>query len=186
METKTRITLEEYFERFDPDNPTELVDGEMVPLDGGGVKVTQQGAFTLGEVVYFLKAHVRAHGGGFVLVDNRFVLGLRDDPEAVRIPDIAFVRSDRAEFDAPAGRGAPDLAIEVISPSDPMVDVIQKVREYLSAGARLVWVIVAETRTVMVYHSDGGGTILNETGVLDGEPVLSGLAIPIRELFLPE
>jgi len=183
METKTRISLEEYFERFDPDNPTELIDGEMVPLEHG---MTFRGAFTVGRLVTLLSKHVGPRGPGFVLVDYRFVLGLPHDPDAVRLPDVAFVRADRADVDAPASRGAPDLAIEVISPSDKMIKTIKKAREYLITGARLVWVIVSETRTVMVYRPDGNGTILGDADVLEGEDVLPGLVIPVQELFLPD
>jgi Uma2 family endonuclease len=183
METKPRITLEEYFERFDKDHPAELVDGQMVPLEPG---MSRRGAFTAGKIVTFLSLHVDEHGGGFVLVGEHFVLELAQDRERIRIPDVAFVRADRVEFDGKPTRGAPDLAIEVISPSDKIGELTKKTRDYFAAGARLVWVIVPEARTAMVHRPDGTGTILSETDVLEGEDVLPGLAIRIRELFPPE
>ena len=96
--------------------------------------------------------------------DVGFVLDLAGDPERVRAPDVAFIATARlAEGRLPAGfiRGAPDLAVEVLSPSDSSVDVQQKVRDWLEGGARLV----------------------REPEALDGENVLSGLWISLGDLF---
>ena len=127
------------------------------------------------------------HGGGKVLVgDVGFVLGLSNDPERVRAPDVAFVTTARLpEGRLPRGffRGAPNLAVEVLSPSDDPVDVQQKVRDYLDAGARLVWVLAPEARTATVYRADGSARLLREHDHLDGEDVLPGLLIPLAELF---
>lgn len=79
--------------------------------------------------------------------------------------------------------GAPDLAVEVLSPSDDPVDVQQKVRDYLEAGARLVWVVAPSARAVTVYRADGSARLLREGEALEGEDVLPGLHIPLAELF---
>ena len=86
---------------------------------------------------------------------------------------------------APAGgvHGAPDLAVEVLSPSDNLVDVQQKVRDYREAGARLVWVIAPAARTATIHRADGSARLLREGDHLDGGDVLPGLAISLGELF---
>jgi Uma2 family endonuclease len=73
--------------------------------------------------------------------------------------------------------------VEVLPPSDNPVDVQQKVRDYLEAGARLVWVIAPAARTTTIYRADGSACLLREDDDLDGEDVLPGLTIPLAELF---
>jgi Uma2 family endonuclease len=104
----------------------------------------------------------------------------------VRAPDIAFVSTGRL----PGGRlpqdfirGAPDLAVEVLSPSDTGADVQRKLRDYLEGGGRLVWVIAPQARTVTVYRPDGSARLLREPEHLDGEDVLPGLRLPLAEVF---
>lgn len=134
-----------------------------------------------------MEEHVAQRGGGEVLVgDVGFVLRLPADPERVRGPDVAFVSNDRL----PQGRlpegfieGAPDLAVEVLSPGENPLDVQQKVRDWLEGGARLVWVVAPQARTVTVYRPDGTARLLMEEEVLEGEQVLPGLAIPLGQIF---
>lgn len=78
--------------------------------------------------------------------------------------------------------GAPDLAVEVLSPSALASEVRTKVREYLAAGARLVWIVDPESRTASVHRPDGTGRELGEDGTLDGEDLLPGPRIPLAEL----
>ena len=59
----------------------------------------------------------------------------------------------------------------------------QRIQDYLDAGTQLVWVIHLETTAATVYHADGSARLLRESDVLDGEDVLPGLKIPLRELF---
>ena len=73
--------------------------------------------------------------------------------------------------------------MEVLSPSDNPADVQQKVRDYLEAGARLVWLIAPGARTATIHRADGSIRLLREGDHLDGEDVLPGLAIPLAELF---
>ena len=79
--------------------------------------------------------------------------------------------------------GAPDLAVEVLSPSDNPVDVQQKVRDYLEAGSRLVWIVAPQAKAVTVYRADSSARLLREGEDLEGEDVLPGLAIPLAEVF---
>jgi Uma2 family endonuclease len=109
---------------------------EMAPVGGLHGKIALQVALRLAH-------YVKRHGAGEVVVgDVGFVLALPEDPERVRAPDVAFISTERLpEGGLPQGffDGAPDLAVEVLSPNDPPGDVRQEVRDYLDAGAQLVW-----------------------------------------------
>jgi Uma2 family endonuclease len=127
---------------------------------------------------------VDTHGLGVVLTEAGFLLSR--DPDTVRGPDVAFVRADR--FDAAeAGRayfrGAPDLAVEILSPSNRPGDIHARVADYLAAGARLVWIIDPVREIVDVYRSLLMRRRLPAHGVLDGEDVLPGLAVTIAEIL---
>src|SRR5574341_89975 len=179
MATKTRLTAQDLWRMGTGDVRRELVDGEVIEMaPAGGV----HGRVT-GRVYEHLAAHARSLGGGEVLVgDVGFILSLPADPERVRAPDIAYVSHGRL----PGGKlpqgfltGAPDLAIEVLSPSDNPVDVQQKVRDYLDAGAKLVWVLAPQARSATIYRPDGSARLLREQDALEGETVLPGLHIPL-------
>ena len=183
MATKARLTAQDLWRLGEGDTRRELVNGEIVEMTpAGGIhgRVTSR-------ICRRLEEHVERHEGGVVLVgDVGFVLGLPQDPERVRAPDVAFISSERL----PGGRlpqgflhGAPDLAVEVLSLSDNPVDVQQKVRDYLDAGGRLVWVVAPQAKTVTVYRADGSARLLREPDHLDGEGVLPGLTIPLADVF---
>jgi Uma2 family endonuclease len=183
MATKARVTAQDLWRLGEGDIRRELVNGEiieMAPVGGVHGQVVSKICRLLGE-------HVERHGGGHVLVgDVGFVLHLPHDPERVRAPDVAFVSTQRLPSGGlPQGflHGAPDLAVEVLSPSDNPVDVQQKVRDYVDAGARLVWVVASQAKTVTVYRADGSARLLREQDVLEGEDVLPGLGIPLADVF---
>jgi Uma2 family endonuclease len=183
MATRARLTAQDLWRLGEGDVRRELVDGEVVEMAPvGGV----HGQIT-GRVSRRLAEHMERHGGGEVLVgDVGFVLNLPHDPERVRAPDVAFVSSQKL----PGGRlphgflsSAPDLAVGVLSPSDNPIDIQQKVRDYLEAGARLVWVVAPQAKTVTVYRADGSARLLREQDSLEGEDVLPGLSIPLTDVF---
>ncbi len=108
------------------------------------------------------------------------------DPDTVLAPDATFVTAERealAEGSEGYFPGAPDLALEVISPSDRYSEVAGKVQKYLSAGTRMVVVVDPPKRTVIVHRSRADVLILKEDDVLDGGDVLPGWTLKVRELF---
>ncbi len=78
---------------------------------------------------------------------------------------------------------APDLAVEILSPSDRASEVAAKVHDWLAAGCRLVWVIDPENVTVTVHRDRNRITILSSSDVLTGDDVLPGFSVPVRSLF---
>jgi Uma2 family endonuclease len=133
-----------------------------------------------------LQNHVRSHGAGLVFAAETGFL-LERAPDTVRSPDAAYVRADRLPHQPRRGYldGAPDLAVEVTSPDDRASAVHEKALLWLQHGARLVWVVDPETRSVVVYHPDRTMRALAETDVLDGGDVLPGFAVATAELFPP-
>lgn len=183
MTTRARLTAQDLWRLGQGDVRRELVDGEVIEMTpAGGI----HGEITL-RVGRRVSEHVDRHGGGKVLVgDVGFVLNLPTDPDRVRAPDVAFVTTERL----PGGRlpdgflsGPPDLAVELLSPTDNPVEIQRKVRDYLDAGSRLVWVAAPQARTVTVYRTDGSARLLREGEALDGEDVLPGLRISVADLF---
>src|ERR1044071_7843572 len=154
MATKARATPDDLFEIEDSDHLYELVDGEIIkmplPFAPHGVVVAR--------AAYRLSEYVRQHRAGVVLVGSGCILELPYDPDRTRGPDVAFVSATRLEegkLPKKYLRGAPDLAVEVVSSSDRVFEVEQKVRDYLQSGARIVWVLSPESRTATVWRADG-------------------------------
>lgn len=183
MATEARLTVQDLLRFGDDGVRRELVDGkviEMPPHGGAHGKIA-------GQLYRKLAEYLEQAGGGEVMVGGvGFVLRLPSDPERVRAPDVAFVARERL----PGGRlpqgfilGTPDLAVEVLSPSDTMLDVQQRVRDYLDAGTRLVWLVAPQARTLTVYRADGSAHLLRDQDVLDGEDVLPGLVIPLSDVL---
>ncbi len=123
-------------------------------------------------------------GLGIAFVDTAFTLSA--EPATVRAPDVAFVRSERVPEGGPGHRFwelAPDLAVEVVSPSNAASEMQTKALEYLDAGAEQVWVVDPEARTVTVYRSRTEIRILEADDRLEAEDVISDLSLPVRNLF---
>ena len=110
---------------------------------------------------------------------------LERSPDTVRAPDIAFVRTDcvppRDERGFP--EIAPDLAVEVRSPSDRAGKLNEKIRQFVAAGTRLLWVIEPAHRRARVFRRDGSTTTLHEHDALDGEDVLPGFDLVVAAVF---
>ena len=113
---------------------------------------------------------------------------LSRDPASWIQPDVSFLAAQRAASADPEGYflGAPELAVEVISPSESPVDVERKVELFLSHGGQIVWVIYPKTRTVRMFLADGSASLhgLNDSLALSG--ILPGWSFPVAMLFETE
>ncbi len=162
----------------------ELVEGRVVELSptgawSGRVSVRFfQHLFDAGEskgLGYAFPADV-----GFVLFPDR---------RTMRSPDAAFVLRERLPSAGPELRSfvpiPPDIAVEVLSPSDRLSDALAKVAMYLKAGVRLVWLADPERQTVTVFTPDAPPVTLVPGAILDGGDVLPDLRLPVADLFAP-
>jgi Uma2 family endonuclease len=164
-------------------------DGFSYELQAGLLISEPRPGFRHGRVVAtiteMLVAHVKRHKLGVVLAgDSGFVLARK--PDTVRGPDVAFVSRERFERHGDsikAFTGAPDLAIEVLSPSNTPGAMHAKVADYLAAGTRRVWVADPELCIVTVYASLLWPDKLGENDVLEGDDVVPGFRVRAGELF---
>jgi Uma2 family endonuclease len=159
----------------------ELVLGELIIMSPAG---SRQGRI-VSRVNSLLEQAVRRGSLGATLgAETGFVLSR--NPDTVRAPDAAFVAAARLPAgDLPDGyfRGAPDLAVEVISPKEAAAEIQSKVTEYFEAGARLVWVVYPDMRQVVVFRSARESVALAGDDSLDGGELVPGLACRVAELF---
>lgn len=130
-----------------------------------------------------LNAHVEREALGSVFIDVGVVIP--DRPRTVRGPDVAFYARNRVPDPLPEGflTSVPDLAIEIVSPSNTLSDLLDKVREYLDAGTPLVWVVDPGSRTATVYRSRRDIRLLAEDEVLDGGDVVPGFRVALEEVL---
>jgi Uma2 family endonuclease len=191
------LTADEFDELPDPG------DGSKLELDEGVVVVARPApeseemmvTFDHGEIQAAigsaLRSFARQHRLGRVVVEAhfRFQAGA-DGEEVVRGPDVAFVRRERLPEAARLRQGSapvvPDLAVEVVSPSDRAADVERKVRQYLAAGAVRVWVVYPSDRTVTVFRPSGDGHRYNKGDTLFSDEAgfdVDGFVLPLSEVF---
>ena len=158
----------------------EIVRGVFVPMPAPG---TLHGVVTM-RVGSYLHVFVEERGLGIVTTAGT-AFRLARKPDTVRCPDSAFVRAERVPSPLPRGavEGAPDLAVEVLSPSNTRAEIDRKLAEYLRYGARQVWIVDPEDRTVSVYAAGGLPRFLEGDHVLDGGDLLPGFALPLARLF---
>ena len=178
--TPKLMTVEELMQLPDDGMFHELDEGKLVCMPPSAYRSSRVGSRVLIRLGTFVEQHnlgmVAGEAGGVVLGRG---------PDIVRSPDVSFVHRDRM-VDTGRGyfEGAPDLAVEVLSPSDRYAAVARKVSQYLAAGTRLVWVLDPETRAAAV-HCPGREVIeLGEDGVLDGEDVVPGFRLALSEVWV--
>ena len=176
----TRITVDQ-FEATCGDERVELIDGVIVPMTPASYepsKITMKIALWLGmHVLPRQLGDVLSAEAGFVLFPDR---------ETVLAPDVAFVRAGRepqGEARWHFARLAPDLAVEVLSPSDRASDTQAKVALYQDAGVPLIWIVDPQAETVKVLALGQPPVILTATDTLDGGEVLPDFQVEVAELF---
>ena len=157
----------------------ELLQGDIIMSPAG----SEHGWICV-RIVSELERHSRRHKLGAVFDSST---GFRLTPDDLLSPDAAFVA--RARFAAlpriPRGffSGAPDLVVEVLSPSDTIDRVHEKMARYFAHGCRLAWVINPAEKTALVYRGPAADRLLKVDDALDGEEVLPGFRLPLAELF---
>jgi Uma2 family endonuclease len=173
-------TAEDLYANPVPGKCTELVAGRILVREPPGYRHGFVASRCLVAIATFVNprrlGHVLAAETGFILARS---------PDTVRAPDVAFVSSGRVPLHQPAAylEQAPDLVVEVASPSDRPSRVRAKISDWIGAGVRIVWQIDPERRTVHVFRQRGEPSAMDANGILDGEDVLPGFRVRLSDLL---
>ena len=161
----------------------ELIDGELRAMAPTGAEHGQ----TSGPIHTHIGAFLLDHPIAVVWSAETGFL-LRRAPDRVRAPDVSVLRIERIPPEGlPRGYfpGAPDLAVEVVSPGDAASEVLDKVDDWLRAGARAVWVVYPSPVRLFVHRADGSVQQLGPDDEVDGEDVLPGFRMRVADLLHP-
>ncbi len=182
MVTQARVSVDDVLRLADRDENFELVDGELVPMSPTGVLQGQLEAL----VCSVLQPYVIEHQLGLVVVgDVLFRLDVAG--RLARAADVAFIRSDRLPGEqTPLGAfiGAPDLAVEIISPSNTANEIQQKIGHWLTHGTGGVLVIYPEYRGVVLWKPDGAVSLQGDDEI-DLSAIIPGFGCKVSQLFPP-
>ena len=178
---KKLFTAEELIRLPSGERRLELVEGQLyeMPLEGG------RHGNVAANIGSRLGIHIEETGAGLTFAGGTGFI-LQRAPDTVRAPDCAFVSKTRlplVELTDDYLEMAPDLVVEVVSSDDSRHEISDRVNDWLRSGTRLVWVIMADARSVTVYRSLDNVSELSEDDTLDGEDVVPGFACQLRELF---
>ena len=176
---KTLLTADEFYIFCGQnDGWYELVDGEVVEL----APPNDEHGSTALNVGSALNNYRRLHGAGQARVETGYTL--RTGPDTVRGPDVSFVLQPRVE-----GRGqgfvpgAPDIAVEVVSPSDTAAGMARRVADYLAAGSQRVWVVYPTGQRVVIHFAAGSVISYDGDDVITDEELLPDFSLPLSEIF---
>ena len=160
--------------------PCELIDGRIVRMNPIG----RSHAYVAANLSMALNQFVRQQKLGEVLVGEIGIF-IQRKPDRIRAADVVFVSKERLAQTTVSGylKVAPNLVVEIISPTDRWQTVRDKLEEYFAIGVHRVWIVEPETRAVLVYRSVTEMNRLGEGDVISGEGVLEGFSLPVSELF---
>ncbi len=169
----------------EPDGHYEVIDGRRVELPLMGARE----AYIASRLSLRMGAHAQARDLGNVLVETLYALA--PGRELQRKPDVSFISYDRWPKGRQPPRGnawrvIPDLAVEVVSPNDPAVDLVARIRDFFEKGVRQVWVVLPDEWSIYVYDSPKSIRVLDRADTLDGGAILPGFRLPLAEFFEPE
>jgi Uma2 family endonuclease len=157
----------------------ELVDRTLVEKPMGSPE-----SFLATEVIWYFRKYLDHHDLGFLYAPDALIEIL---PDLVRGPDVCFVpwtkRPGRTVPAEPISDLVPELAVEILSPSNTRGEILRKLKEYFLAGVVLVWVIDPLKRTAEAHTAPDVKKSLDESGTLDGDDVLPGFRLPLAKLF---
>ena len=178
MRRMVTYTAEEFANLPLTANRPELVRGVLQVRE----PVRDSHGFTATEIVVAIRIYLNTHPIGAAFIETGYIT--ERGPDTVRGPDVSFMSFER--FKGLSGgffEIAPDLAVEVLSPSNTRKDIERKVTEYFAMGARLVWVADPERRMVTVHAPEARSYVVPSGEFLDGGDVLPGFRVEVKKLF---
>lgn len=171
-------TAEEFAELPTGGMPCELVRGVVEVREGP----EHPHAYTAAQITHAIMNYLDTNPIGVLLLPANY--RTERGPDTVRVPDISFVTYERLN---PESRlffeGSPDLAIEVLSPSNSSREMVQKMHEYFATGSRMVWLADPQRRTVAIHALEATPYMIGGHEILDGGDVLPGFRAPINKFF---
>lgn len=178
--TTAPITLEEFLDLPDDGNRHELSEGEllvMAPPSFGHDRITHR-------ILRAIQTYLDKHPLGEAYVAAGYVLSR--NPLTVRQPDVSFLSAERIATANPDSLPdqAPELAVEVVSPSQSANFMGTKVEQYLRFGAKQVWIVYPKRKCVHVYRANKSMAILDESETLTGGDLLPGFSVKVSDLFV--
>lgn len=166
----------------------ELVDGRLVKKQyyretaNGMTPIGLAHALTIAHCIRILGKFVDDRKLGAMLIRPAFLVGV--NRSQIRKPDVAFIAGPMPTDAESILALVPALAVEIISPGDTALDLLDKVEEYLAAGTQLVWQMYPEHRAVIAFWPDRAA-VYRPGDTITAEPALPGFACPVTDLFLP-
>ena len=180
METTTRLVTGSELLAMGDIGPCELIDGVIVRMSPtGGVHGFLESRLTL-----LVGGFINAREVGLCMVGEVGIY-IRHDPDRIRGADLAFWSTAKLPDGPPPGfiEVAPDLVVEILSPTDRWVEMRQKIDDYFSIGVSTLWIVDPEEETVFVYRSATQRTALRSGDMLVGTGPLAGFSLPVADLF---
>ncbi len=174
---KRRWTEADLLNLPDDGRKYELVNGRLVEAPIGARH---------GEISVELTIKVHPFAKPWAIVYDS-TTGFRTARGNIRSPDVSVMRKERLpDGKSPVGfaDGTPDLAVEVISPSEKTSDILEKIAEYFESGTQEVWLLFPEHKQVHRYTANLEVQVLNEDDILKGEPILPGFEVRVGDLFV--
>ncbi len=163
------------------DVPYEVINGEYREVE----PMSAYSTVLANVLMYHLSTAAREQRIGMAVMETLFTL--RKEPLLRRQPDVALVHYARWGAGPPhvgmAWDTVPNLAVEIVSPTNAAEEVDQKVVDYFSAGAELVWTLNPESQRLYLHRSLKNVEIISATGTLDAGPLLPGFSLPLATLF---
>jgi Uma2 family endonuclease len=182
MATIERILTAEDLLELGDIGSCELLRGELVMMSPASFNHGWVAANIQAALISFIKPRrlgiVAIAEAGFIIERN---------PDTVRAPDVSFIRAERIPPEGVAGffPGAPDLAVEVLSPNDRPGEVALKSQEWLAAGCDTVWIVDPRTRNVTAHRRGVKAETITEGESLVCENLLPGFSLPVVDIFTP-
>jgi Uma2 family endonuclease len=183
------MTLDEFMQRYGDEGPFEIVEGEIVPVTP---QITRS-ARIAGRLFWELTTYLKSKNLGEAFIETPFVTAIETNWVAgSRVPDVMFVRAERMtalaaadpEWESKLLTIVPDLAVEIVSPTDRLSDVSKKIAGYLQDGVGLVWLVEPDTQTVTIYTPGSKQlTHLDSEDTLTAAALIPGFEMPVAKLF---
>ena len=175
MTPKTLLSIEDFAALPDDGMKHELNEGELIVMPPPKPRHGDC-QLNLGSA---LREFVVSNGLGKVYTES----GYRLTPHTVRGPDISFVRTSRLQDPDEYFNGAPDLAVEIVSPGDDASDLREKIKQYLDGGTSVVWVVYPRSRQIEMHTPDKTIRRLGAEDTLEAPELLPGFQLSVRAIL---